>query len=262
MHGAERDHPINTRLANNLPEETLMSTGFAISSFCLNDMPLEMALDQLSAITDCIEVMDEGCHHFDDTTILETFDLRYTVHAPSRGVNLASLLEPVRLASVEVTVACLALATVVGAPVVVHPGYFAWPRERRRAEQQFRRSLAELLEAAEDLSATFYVENMGDWEHFLLKTPDELPLIEGTGFALDVGHAHQNHVLDAFLEVPVKHFHLHDNDGTTDAHAAVGDGTVDFSAVMAAVRRSGVRPVIEVGTFDGVIRSIGALEAL
>ncbi len=239
-----------------------MRTEFAISSFCLNDMPLEMALDQLSKVTDCVEVMDEGCHRLEDTAVLESFNLRYTVHAPSRGVNIASLLEPVRRASVEVTVACLALSTEVGAPIVVHPGYFAWPRDRKRAEQRFRRSLTELLGAAEDLSATFFVENMGDWEHFLVKTPDELPLIDGAAFALDVGHAHQNHVLPAFLDVPISHFHLHDNDGTTDAHAAVGDGTIDFSAVMAAVRRSGVRPVIEVGTFDGVMRSIVALGSL
>lgn len=239
-----------------------MRTGFAISSYCLNDLPLDQALDRLSAVTGCVEVMDEGCHRLEDTDILETFDLRYMVHAPSRGVNLASLLEPIRRASVEVTVACIALSTEVGAPVVVHPGYFAWPRDRKRAEQQFRRSLSELFGAAEDLSAVFYIENMGDWEHFLLKTPDELPLIDGAGFALDVGHAHQNHVLPAFLEVPASHYHLHDNDGTTDAHAAVGEGTIDFSAVMAAVRRSGVRPVIEVGTFDGVMRSIAALEAL
>ena len=239
-----------------------MRTGFAISSFCLNDMSLEMALDRLASVTDWVEVMDEGCHRLEDTVVLESFDLRYTVHAPSRGVNLASLLEPVRRASVEVTVACLALSTEVGAPVVVHPGYFAWPRDRKRAEQQFRRSLVELLGAAEEISATFFIENMGDWEHFLLKTPDELSLIDGAEFALDVGHAHQNHVLPAFLEVPISHFHLHDNDGTTDAHAAVGDGTIDFSAVMAAVRRTGTRPVIEVGSFDGVIRSIAALDAL
>lgn len=239
-----------------------MPTAFAISSFCLNDLPLEMALDRLSAVTDYVEVMDEGCHRLEDTAVLETFDLRYAIHAPSRGVNLASLLEPIRRASVEVTVTCLALAVEVDAPVVVHPGYFAWPCDRKKAEQQFARSLADLLEAAGDLSATFFLENMGDWEHFLLKTPDELSLIDGAGFALDVGHAHQNHVLPAFLEVPISHFHLHDNDGTTDSHSAVGDGTIDFPAVMAAVRRSNVRPVIEIGTLEGVMQSIAALESL
>ena len=118
-----------------------MRTGFAISSFCLNDLPLEMALDRLSTVTDSVEIMDEGCHRLEDAAVLETFDLRYAIHAPSRGVNLASLLEPIRRASVEVTVACLALAIEVDAPVVVHPGYFAWPRDRKRAEQQFARSL-------------------------------------------------------------------------------------------------------------------------
>lgn len=239
-----------------------MRTGFAISSFCLNDMPLEMALDRLSTVTDCVEVMDEGCHHLEDTALLETFSLRYMIHAPSRGVNIASLLEPIRRASVEVTVACMELAAGVHAPVVVHPGYFAWPNDRAKAEQQFRRSLSDLTTASDELSARFFIENMGDWEHFLLKTPEELRLIDGADFALDVGHAHQNHVLPEFLDVPIGHFHLHDNDGTSDAHAAVGDGTIDFSAVMAAVRRSGVVPVVEVRDFEGVVRSIAALEAL
>lgn len=239
-----------------------MRTGFAISSYCLNDTPLESALDQLAPITDCVEIMDEGCHRLDDTGVLETFDLRYMVHAPSRGVNLASLLEPIRQASVEVTVNVFGLAAEVGASVVIHPGYFAWPGDRQPAERQFRRSLDELLAAAEELSVVFFVENMGDWEHFFLKTPEELPLIDGAPFALDVGHAHQNHVLPAFLEVPIAHFHLHDNDGTADSHLAVGDGTIDFPVVMDAVRRSGVQPVIEVKDLDGVMRSIAALEAL
>lgn len=239
-----------------------MGTEFAISSFCLHDRPLYEALDRLAKLTGCVEVMDEGCHRLHDTEVLETFDLHYCIHAPSRGVNLASLLEPVRRASVEVTAGCFQLAAAVGAEVVVHPGYFAWPQERAPAERQFRRSLGELLGCAQDLSVTFFIENMGDWDYFLLKTPEELPLIEGAGFALDVGHAHQNHALPGFLETRIDHFHLHDNDGTTDAHAPVGEGTIDFRAVMSAVRRNGVRPVIEVGSFEGVVKSIEVLEAL
>ncbi len=239
-----------------------MGTEFAISSFCLHDRPLAEALDRLANLTGCVEVMDEGCHRLHDTQVLETFDLHYVIHAPSRGVNLASLLEPVRRASVEVTTGCFELAAAVGAEVVVHPGYFAWPQERAPAERQFRQSLQELLDRADDLSVAFFVENMGDWDYFLLKTPEELPLIEGAKFALDVGHAHQNHALPEFLETPIDHFHLHDNDGTTDAHAAVGDGSIDFRTVMAAVRRSGARPVIEVGSFEGVLKSIRMLEML
>ena len=81
-----------------------------------------------------------------------------------------------------------------------------------------------------------------------------------------MGHAHANGwdlvKLIASLSDKIVCYHLHDNDGTTDSHSAVGDGTIDFSAVMAAVRRNDVRPVIEVGTFDGVMQSIVALDGL
>lgn len=239
-----------------------MGTAFGISSFCLNERPLTEALERLADLTDSVEVMDEGCHRLHDTELLETYDLEYSIHAPSRGVNLASLLEPIRRASVEVTTACFSLAARVDAGVVVHPGYFAWPHERAGAERQFHLSLLELKESATDLSIPFYVENMGNWEHFLLKTPEELSLVDGAGFALDVGHAHQNHALPGFLEARIDHVHLHDNDGTTDSHAPVGEGTIDFTAVMKAVRRNGARPIIEVGTFEGVISSLKALDGV
>ncbi|HPD74797.1 MAG TPA: sugar phosphate isomerase/epimerase, partial [Methanoregulaceae archaeon] len=104
--------------------------------------------------------------------------------------------------------------------------------------------------------------NMGDWDYFLLKRPEEIPLIGDCGFTLDVGHANQNHCLTEFLEIPACHYHLHDNDGTADSHDAAGTGTIRFPEVMAAVRRSGVTPVIEVATLEGTLESIWVLEAL
>ena len=235
---------------------------FAVSTFCLHGIPLADALERLAAITDHIEVMDEGLHYLESAEILQTVSAKYTIHAPSRGTNLASLLEPIRRASVEVMADCFRIAGEVNGSVVIHPGYFAWQEERKRAESQLARSLDELHRHAGEYSVEFFVENMGNWEYFLLKSPEELPLIGKTSFALDVGHAHQNKCLAEFLPVPARHFHLHDNDGSDDSHAAVGEGTIDFRAVMKAVRRSGVRPVIEVATLEGVMMSIDRLNRL
>lgn len=235
---------------------------FGISTYCLHDRPLKSALETISAMTGLIEVMDEGLHHLENAELLKEFPVTYSIHAPSRGTNLASLLEPIRRASVDVMADCFRIAGDVGAPVVLHPGYFAWQEEQKKAERQLARSLTELHSHAAEYSVTFFVENMGNWDYFLLKSPHELPLIGNTPYALDVGHAHQNHCLAEFLQHPAGHYHLHDNDGTTDAHAAVGEGTIDFSAVMKVVRESGVDPVIEVGTLPGVIRSIERLNAL
>ena len=72
----------------------------------------------------------------------------------------------------------------------------------KKAEQQLTKSLSELSLLAKEYSVRYFIENMGNWEYFFLKTPDELPLIGDIPFALDVGHAHQNHCLAEFLSFP------------------------------------------------------------
>jgi len=235
---------------------------FGVSTFCLHQVPLPEALEKISALTDRIEVMDEGLHYLEDAELLLSYDRHFSIHTPCRGTNIASLLEPIRRASVEVMAQCMAIGAEVGAGVVIHPGYFAWAEERERAERQLALSIRELTALSKEYSVRFFIENMGDWEYFFLRTPDELPIIGRALFALDVGHAHQMHCLDRFLACPAAHYHLHDNRGDADSHWAVGDGTIDFAPVMDVVRRSGIEPVIEVATFDGVIRSIERLRAL
>jgi sugar phosphate isomerase/epimerase len=235
---------------------------FGVSTFCLHREPLPDALEKLSEITGFVEIMDDGPHYIDSADILENFSFSYTLHAPSRGVNIASLLEPIRRASVEVTIGSFDIAGVVGGSVVIHPGYFAWEQERPQAEAQFFRSLHELLMAAEDRSVRFFIENMGNWDYFFLRTPDELDMIGDAGFALDVGHANLNHCLPGFLKTPIGHFHLHDNNGDKDSHSPVGEGDIDFVAVMSAFRRHDATAVIEVETFDGVVKSMERLEGM
>jgi sugar phosphate isomerase/epimerase len=234
---------------------------FGVSTFCLHNLPLPKALDRITEVTNYIEIMDDGPHHVESAELLRNYSARYSFHAPSRGVNIASLLEPIRRASVEVIGHCFAVAAEVNAPVIIHPGYFAWPVERSRAEQQLRISLAELNRLKSEYGIDFFVENMGNWDYFLLKKPDDLCLIDGSGFALDVGHANQNNCLSEFLVHPAGHYHLHDNKGIEDTHSEIGTGTINFSEVMCAVRKSRVIPIIEVATFDAVRNSILRLES-
>jgi sugar phosphate isomerase/epimerase len=236
---------------------------FGVSTCCLHHLPLPSALEEIGAITDTVEVVDEGLHFLKNTDVLESHNFRYFIHAPARTVNIASQLRPIRRASVEVIVQCFDIAAEVGAGVVVHPGYCAWQEEREEAIGEFSRSLEELKSAAAERSVTFFVENMPNWGHFFLRTPDELSLLDGVGLALDVGHAHTNGCLEHWLEYPAAHFHLHDNDGKEDTHNAVGDGSIDFAPVMDAVRKNtDATPILEVTTFEGVKRSIEILKNL
>ena len=229
---------------------------FGISSFCLHKEPLDVALEQLSEVTELVEIMDDGPHFIDSIELLESYSLRYALHAPSRSINIASLHEPIRKASVEVISGCFLLAGEVNADVVIHPGYFAWEEEQGRALRQFSKSLFDLTTLADACSVRFYLENMGNWNYFFLRYPDEIDLLGEFGLALDVGHAHLNHCLDEFLARPFHHVHLHDNNGIEDSHDAIGHGTIGFDAVMKAVERDHATQIIEVATFEGVIESL------
>jgi sugar phosphate isomerase/epimerase len=233
-----------------------------VSTYCLLGEPLHAALDRLSGITDLIEVVDEGPHFIPDPAELESYSNDFILHAPYHGVNIACLFESIREASVDVMTGCFSVAAGIGADVVIHPGYFAWDQEREQAHRQFKRSLHELTGAAEELSVTFYFENMGDMNYFNLRTPEDLDLIEGSGFALDVGHANLNHCLPGFLDATIGHMHIHDNNGKRDTHSPVGEGNIDFKPVMDALRRTRATPVIEVKSYEGVLKSIQALEAI
>ena len=235
---------------------------FGISSFCLHHHPLSYALDTLSSHTNLVEIMDDGPHFLESTELLESYSLHYAFHAPARSVNIASLHEAIRKASVEVVGQCFRLASEMGSTVVIHPGYFAWEEERERALRQYMKSLEDLKHLAVECGVTFYIENMANWNYFFLRTPEELDIIDGIGLALDVGHAHLNHCLPGFLEATISHVHLHDNDGKDDSHSGVGQGTIDFMPVMRAIRRDRAVPVVEVATLEGTLESIRVLEEI
>lgn len=230
-----------------------------VSSYCLHQESLATALDRISTVTSVIEIMDDGRHYIESPDLLENYSARWSFHAPSRSINIASIHEPIRRASVEVIGTCFSLAGEVNADVVVHPGYVTWEEEHERALRHFRKSLRELTAIAENCSVRFFIENMGNWSYFFLRDPSEIDLLGDFGLALDVGHANLNHCLEEFLRLPFGHIHLHDNNGIEDSHSAVGTGTIDFAPVMEAVRRDHATPIIEVATFDGSVQSMKAL---
>jgi sugar phosphate isomerase/epimerase len=228
-----------------------------ISTCCLMTESLAAALDRLSPLTDLIEVMDEGPHLITDPDLISSYTQKFVLHAPFHGINIASLFEPIRTASIQVTADSFATAAAIGAGgVVVHPGYFAWEQERKGADRQFRKSLKDLRHAAREHSVTFWFENMGNMNFFNLRTPENLDLIGRTGLALDTGHAHLNGCLEEFLKTPFRHMHIHDNQGRADTHSAIGEGTIDFVPVKKALERTGATAVFEMKDFSSVEKSL------
>ncbi|MDD4127821.1 MAG: sugar phosphate isomerase/epimerase, partial [Methanomicrobium sp.] len=83
---------------------------YGVSTYCLIDKPIETALLILADLTSIVEVMDDGLHYLDSPEILESFSYTYYMHSPSRGVNVASHLEPIRKARVEVIRPCISIS--------------------------------------------------------------------------------------------------------------------------------------------------------
>lgn len=135
--------------------------------------------------------------------------------------------------------------------VVCHTGYD--PRHHHSHRQAWlERSMAlwePLVERAELLKCSLLLENV--WEsdpgfHHELFERLSSPYF---GFCLDVGHQHSfsGAPLAVWLEALsgfLQEVHLHDNDGTGDAHLPIGQGTIDFGLLFRYLRTTENAPVL------------------
>jgi len=239
---------------------------FYLSTFCCMDHPLNEALAILAPRTGHIEIVADGPHDLlPDGIPCSGNACSYSVHAPTSEINIASINERMRCASVTVLGDVMAACARIGAEhLVVHPGYAAYEQVRSRSHASLLRSLDDLVLLQEEHGVIACVENMGGWECCHFRTPDFIPELtsRGLGFTLDCGHAHLNGNLASFLSAGgCCHVHLHDNRGTNDDHAACGDGMIDFSSVIPRLPRDATL-VIETKELDASDRSHSFLTPL
>lgn len=93
------------------------------------------------------------------------------------------------------------------------------------------------------------LENGRDSHQALDRVLDELgddPDRTNLGICIDIGHAHASTDLpgDPVLEHlrryrgALRHLHLHDNNGSADDHRGPGDGTIDWTALLKALKHA------------------------
>ncbi len=112
--------------------------------------------------------MNDGRHYTHDASLLRSYSYHYTVHAPARSINVASVLELIWESSIELVRESLELAAGIDASrVVFHPGYFTFAEERDNAVAALQRSLAEINAFSADIGVPCSIENMGNWGFFL-----------------------------------------------------------------------------------------------
>jgi len=168
--------------------------------------------------------------------VAEEFDVSYTVHGPHLDVAPGNVNERLRTAAVAATKDAIELAAAIDARgVIVHGGTIRtrYPDHvREHTREQAVRTLRECAEFAAEVGVPVCLENQrdksGTRRH--TATPDRLAAFlddVGVGdeflkLTLDVGHAKATDVdYERFVERfgdRIHVAHLHDNDGTEDAH--------------------------------------------
>ena len=235
-----------------------------ISTFPYITMSLYDALSEIEKLSSHAEVLSESKHNILlYGEVLSSFNLKYTIHAPITDMNFSSIHPPIRDAAMGVLEDVIRYGVEIGAEVfVVHPGYLGWITDLELAQQRMRVSLNGMEALAKEYGVLIAIENQPDHEYLLFRTPDLLSELDGLGFTLDVGHANTAGMLPDFLEHQVDHLHLHDNNGETDEHLAIGEGNIDFSEVAKATKSDGITKVLELRNAEDLEASLSELKKI
>ncbi|VUT27488.1 MAG: sugar phosphate isomerase/epimerase [Candidatus Syntrophoarchaeum sp. GoM_oil] len=236
----------------------------AISTFPYIRMSLQDALSKIEPLTPFVEVLSESNHNILlYGEVLSSFNLKYTIHAPITDMNFSSVHAPLRRAALSVLEDVIKCGVEAGAEVfVVHPGYVGWAADLELAKINMKESLGKMPELAEEYGVTITIENQPNHDYLLFKTPDALSELDGLGFTLDVGHANTVGVLYEFLKCDITHLHVHDNNGESDEHLAIGEGNIDFEKVVKATSNDGITKTLELRNEEDINASFNRLKDL
>lgn len=247
----------------------------AVSSPVFSMLNFEMALGFVSQKFEAWEIVGESLHFLpeirrDFRDIAPSFEMRFSAHAPLSDVNIASLNPRIREAAVKEVIDGLnAAAEMEFATYTVHPGFWspAGVLDRDAVHRAVSASLGAIDKASHEVGMKVALENMPEGPYTMGKTPEDLfAMLEDTdlGVCFDVGHANTANSIEGFLEHSGRfiNVHVHDNNGRSDEHLPVGNGTVDFKRVVEGLKGYAGNLVIEAKSMPEAELSKARLEAL
>ncbi|MDR2623004.1 MAG: sugar phosphate isomerase/epimerase [Methanobrevibacter sp.] len=211
-----------------------------VSSLTVYDGDLLKGLELVENLNvEYFEISTEYPNNNLDVELLKSFNLKYSIHAPTTDINLASLNKTIQRASISEIEKSIKMANELDADiVVVHPGGFSFLGEpcERKILNRSRKSLEICRDYGKEYGVTPVVENMPNNEGFIYRDVyslnDLLNELE-MDMALDTGHAFTNGFKEEELYFDiVKHVHLSDNFGDRDLHLPLGKGKIDFERIV------------------------------
>ena len=168
--------------------------------------------------------------------IINSYDLKYTIHSPFIDLNIASLNPAMADFSADEIKRSIDLANMIDSNiVVVHPGTIGFNGRGKEdlIYQISEEHLKDIGDYAKDNGVDACIENLPNIVDFMFMDVNQLndTLVKlDLPMTMDIGHAHTNGFTpDEIYFDSIKHIHVHDNPGDDDTHLALGDGTFDVN---------------------------------
>lgn len=200
-----------------------------------------------------------------DPELLESYNLKYSIHAPFMDVNIAALQDKSRINSINQIKDSIDFANRIDAEaVVVHPGLATFLAKKYFLDDVHRianESITEIGEYSDNLGIMTTIENMPGFEGMIyqdIAKLNEFLVSLDMGMTLDIGHAnHVKYAPDEMIFDSIKHIHAHDNFGDDDAHLALGEGSIDLKHIINTLESKSYDGIyiIEVNDYDSIKKS-------
>ncbi|MFC1454669.1 sugar phosphate isomerase/epimerase family protein [Candidatus Undinarchaeota archaeon] len=174
---------------------------------------------------------------------LSTMNLRVTLHAAYRDLNISSTMTPIRDMSVDLILKSIDKAKELNAEVItIHPGKMSGRKiDRSDAEMLMVESLEKICAYAEENNVKLALENMTPGHKKLCQTPEDILTIidkvnsPALGACVDFSHVHlMKYQPEKFVE-PLKDvlYNVHLSDSAIDEdHLYLGGGMIDVEEIF------------------------------
>ena len=226
-----------------------------------------------------VELLDEGSHRLENERIktlkklVESKDLKLTLHSPFAGINIAAPNPVLRKTILKLQKKSILHASQLGCQVwVFHPGLrtgisFFYPDKDWQLNLE---SVRTLLKFARKHDVEIAIENVPEPYPFLMKNVEDFSrfyneLGEDIGLTLDVAHANLNDEIQEFIthfSDKFVHVHVSDNEGIHDSHLGIGYGNIDWERVAEMMKKVGYNNIVVLESVDHVKESLQTLRRL
>ncbi|UCI08475.1 sugar phosphate isomerase/epimerase family protein [Mesorhizobium sp. B1-1-8] len=191
---------------------------------------------------------------------------RLGIHGPFWGFTIASQDPDIRAVVSKRLMQGLDVCAAIGATqMVVHSPYTTWSYNnldnnrggREEIVEYCHLTLRDAVRQAEDIGCTMVLENIEDKDpHIRVALADSFAS-PAVAVSIDTGHAYYAHgstgapPVDHYVHAAgnrLQHVHLQDADGYADRHWSLGEGTIQWRSVFAALAglESNPRLIIEI----------------